>query len=132
MDPIEIKPNNYITPILLLVSIAFLLMFSTTFVNHDYDYEEYKVIEELHTDYKTKVINNKGTIQLVKGEGKVIHHNIKQDSIILLSRKSIEGTPGTYLIVDNIESNEYFTVKSVDQNNNTVITDLGVVYYTIV
>lgn len=147
MDPISITTNtkntiNYITPILLLMSVAFMFIFSSSITSYDQDYEtipinyyinkpkEQETTKE-QNEYNQKIQQNKGTIQLVKGFAKVIHHNIKQDSIILLSRKSVEGKPGTHLIVDHIESNQYFTVKSIDNDNNVTESDLGVIYYKI-
>ena len=74
-----------------------------------------------------------GTVRLIKGKCKVIHHSIKEDSVIMLSRKSLEGKTGFHLVVD-IEPNEFFIIKSMsDEDDNYVVEDedCGEVYFNI-
>ena len=57
------------------------------------------LVEDRPLNSETKKFKNiktpsNGTVQLIKGVGKVVHHSIKEDSVIMLSRKNIEGTAG--------------------------------------
>jgi hypothetical protein len=81
-------------------------------------------------DYKNFQVQDNGIVRLNKGKHKVIHHDIKVDSIIILSRKSLEGKAGVNLIVD-IVPNESFTISSVNGEAEIELDDCGEVYYKI-
>ena len=99
--------------------------------------------EEPNQNFKTVKSPSNGTVQLIKGVGKVIHHSIKEDSVIMLSRKNIEGKVGSHLIIGKIEPNQYFTVHSVSEfetssdKDSDIITgveteDFGEIYFLII
>lgn len=145
MNPLDTSPfilqpptkqsssNSFIAPILLLISICFIILLlgisslNESFEFKEYDYDVYPV--SIQNDYKKDILKNQDCVRLIKGTAKIIHHNIKQDSIILLSRKTIEGKPGNHLVIDEIVSNEYFIINAVDEDNNVVETDMGEIYY---
>jgi hypothetical protein len=96
--------------------------------------------DQSNQNFKTVKTPSHGTVQLVKGIGKVVHHSIKEDSVIMLSRKNIEGKVGSHLIIGEIEPNQHFTVHSVSEfedNNSEVSTgveveDFGEIYFLII
>lgn len=71
-----------------------------------------------------------GTITLSNGVGKQIHHNIDETSVIMLSRKNVIGTNGM-IVIDEIEEDKHFTIKSIDEDGNVEIQDQSEVYFTI-
>ena len=81
-------------------------------------------------NYKQFKAPHNGTLKLSKGTVEQVHHAIKDDSIILLTRKNIEGKAGQYLVVD-IDANKKFTVKSVDEMNSVEEEDFGEVFFQI-
>ena len=63
-----------------------------------------------------------GTVRLQKGVATVNLTSVNENAVIILSRKTIKGTPGTELIVDDIENspNASFTITSMkDGEYNT-------------
>lgn len=81
--------------------------------------------------YKKFIAPDYGTIRLVKGMATQVHHSIKTDSVIVVSRKTIDGMAGTHLVVKEIVPNEKFTVMAVDSTGNVVVDDCGEVFFVV-
>jgi len=80
--------------------------------------------------FKQLQIPDNGIVRLIKGKIKVTHHSIKEDSVIMVNRKNIEGKPGFHLLI-SIEPNESFTIKSVDDEGTVETEDYGEVFFKI-
>lgn len=81
--------------------------------------------------YKKFIAPDYGTIRLVKGMATQVHHSIKNDSIIIVSRKTIDGKAGTHLVVKEIVPNEKFTITAVDSIGGVVVDDCGEVFFVV-
>lgn len=81
--------------------------------------------------FKNFVAPMEGTLRLTKGIATQVHHLVKSDSIIVLSRKSIDGKAGLHLVVSEILPNEKFSIEAVDENGNVVKDDCGEIYFII-
>lgn len=98
--------------------------------------EEHNIAKEIqimipdNQRFKKLQTPDNGTIRLIKGKVKVTHHAIKEDSVIMVNRKNIEGKPGFHLLV-SIDPNESFTIKSVDDEGTIETEDYGEVFFKI-
>lgn len=130
---------------ILLVSVCVIFMSVMVSVNTDFDFEpknfEYESPKRSNpnsNNFKRLKIPSDGTVRLVNGSAKVIHHNIKEDSTIILSRKTIDGSPGQYLIIEHIEPNQHFVITSKgnstaeETESVTEEEDFGEVYFIVV
>lgn len=130
------KPNLNITNMIMPLFLIFIILigFSGSILdNYQNEYENDKIKTVLmpdNTTFKNIQKPSCGVMTLIKGKHKVIHHTIKEDSIIILSRKSIEGIPGCHLIVD-INPNESFVVTSVNDDGKPENEDYGEIYFKI-
>lgn len=131
----ESKISSYLFPVLILIIVGFMMIAINIETSYTYDNIDMnlKVIkdDEYNKDYRYEQLTRDGTTRLVKGKIKVIHHNIKKDSTIILSRKNIEGKIGMHLIIGDIIPNEYFEILSIDNDGNIQEEDYGEVYYII-
>lgn len=82
-------------------------------------------------EYKRIQTPREGIIKLVNGKAKIIHHNIKKDSVIMLSRKNIDQKAGTHLVIDDIVVDECFNVISTDDQGIIEENDCGEIYFVI-
>lgn len=139
MNPFELyshKPSSssFLMPILLLfiIMIGFIGSIDTQLLENNNPIFILKDNEK--SNYKHVQEPKNGVIRLIKGKCKVIHHSIKEDSVIITSRKSLEGKTGFHLIVD-IEPNKYFTIKSISESENGEMIqeeeDCGEVFFTV-
>lgn len=131
---------SFLAPILILMVVGFMMLAvsietSSSFIENDNSYDVVKMHKIVHNpesiEYKKEKTPRDGTIRLVKGEAEVIHHNIKKDSTIILSRKNIEGKAGIHLIVSEIIPNEYFKIKSLNLEHEKEEEDFGEIYFLI-
>lgn len=123
---------NFITPIILIMVIGFMILSTTVSVN-DINYDPVVIGSPVNEilDYKHKKYPREGVTRLVKGKVEIIHHGIKKDSVIMVSRKNIEGKPGQYLVIENIVSNESFEIRSVSAENELQSEDYSEIYFII-
>ena len=82
-------------------------------------------------EYKVFKAPRNGTVKLSKGSVDVVHHDIKEDSIILLSRKTISGKGGNFLSISTIKPNKNFRIISTDEVGNIEEEDNGEIYFLI-
>jgi hypothetical protein len=127
--------SNTIMP-LILMFIVLISIGGSMVENPSFTFQQLQPLNPLppvvlnNNDYKNFQVQDNGIVRLNKGKRKVIHHDIKIDSIIILSRKSLEGKAGVNLIVD-IVPNESFTISSVNGEAEIELDDCGEVYYKI-
>ena len=133
MNPFDSNPgfSNMLMPMILL----FIIMISIggNILEQQEPQEPQTILLTNNSNYKNVQSPNNGIVRLIKGKYKVIHHYIKEDSVIILSRKSLEGKCGIHLTIDIIP-NESFTIKSVNENDTDVYIeteDYGEVYFKI-
>lgn len=91
-----------------------------------------RVVVEDNKEYKRHRAPRDGTVKLVNGKVSVIHLSIKKDSVILLSRKSIDQKAGSHLIIGDITPNETFDVLSTDEQGILEENDCGDIYFVVV
>lgn len=118
MNPFEHNRSNFDMIIFLMIILFMGILFSN---------------DSLLTtdgDYNNLYLNNSGVIKLNRGKGVVISHIVKKDSVIMLSRKSVDGEIGT-LVVHEIIPNEKFIIHSVSNGEETV-DDNGEIFYNCV
>ena len=82
-------------------------------------------------DYKNFTAPKSGILKLSKGTVSQVHHAIKEDSVIILSRKSIDGRAGSFLSIKEIVPNKKFTVNSTDDVGAVEEEDCGEIYFQI-
>lgn len=87
--------------------------------------------EKSEKTYKNFIAPDYGTLRLSKGVATQIHHSIKNDSVIVLSRKTIDGKAGVLLVVREIVPNEKFTIEAVDEESNVVRDDSGEIFFVV-
>ena len=80
--------------------------------------------------FKNIVTPVAGTVQLTKGSVRQVHHDIKEDSVIVVSRKSLNGKAGMHLLV-SVVPNEYFTITSVDSEGLVEEEDCGEISFIV-
>jgi len=116
--------------------ISFMIMcviVASMFNVESFDNNQIPVFENhtlLKSKFKEEKLPTEGLVRLIKGNAVVSHHNIKEDSIIMLSRKNIEGKPGLHLIV-NIEANSSFTITSVNSDSVVEIEDYSEIFFLV-
>jgi len=114
---------------ILLITIAFGSQMSVS-------YEEPYVIKVPAADrieeYKNFVAPKNGTVKLSKGVVTQTHHSVKEDSVIILSRKSIDGKAGTQLVIKDITPNKKFTIHSINSDGDVETDDCGEVYFAVI
>ena len=93
--------------------------------------EVVKVVANEPSEYKNFVAPKSGTLKLTKGTVSQVHHGIKEDSVIILSRKSISGRAGQYLSVQEIVPNKKFTIVATDELGEVEAEDCGEIYFQV-
>jgi hypothetical protein len=88
-------------------------------------------VQKPKQEYKTYTAPKNGTVKLCKGEFVQTHHNIKEDSVILLSRKTIDGKAGNFLTIDKIDPNKKFRIAATDELGDIEVSDCGEIYFQI-
>ena len=83
-------------------------------------------------DYKTYTAPKNGTLKLNKGVITQIHHGIKEDSVILISRKNIDGRAGSFLTITEIIPNKKFSISSTDDVGAVEEEDCGEIFFQII
>ena len=118
--------------------IIILLTFPIIFESQQIDYHDFEYFRSLQDqkqqkqeDYNTRIIKNKGIVKLIKGKAEIIHHEIKLDSIINISRKKIIGQAGT-LSISEINPNKSFTIISSDDMGVILEEDFSELFFHIV
>lgn len=102
-------------------------------VNLIYDVIKVPESESENTkDYKTIVTPKNGIVKLSKGVVTQTHHSIKEDSVIILSRKSIDGKAGTLLVVKDIVPNKKFIIHSLNSEGEIETEDCGDIYFAVI
>jgi hypothetical protein len=81
--------------------------------------------------YKNFIAPDYGTIRLSKGVATQIHHSIKNDSVIVLSRKTIDGRAGSFLVVREIVPNEKFVIEALDSDSKVEKDDSGEIFFVV-
>lgn len=89
-------------------------------------------IPEPPTTYKKYVAPKFGVLKLSKGIVTQTHREIKEDSVILVSRKNIDGRAGSFLSIQEIVPNEKFTIVSTNEIGEIEMEDFGEIYFQIV
>lgn len=89
------------------------------------------LIQEPKRKLRKYIAPRDGLVTLTKGSAKIIHHDIQEDSIIMLSRKSCQGKTGTILSVDKIEPERHFTIISTNEEGVVEEEDCGEVYFVV-
>lgn len=90
-----------------------------------------QMAEVSHKQFKNYVAPNQGTLRLTKGVATQVHHSIKSDSVVMLTRKSMDGRAGLHLVVKEIIPNEKFLVEALDEDANIVRDDCGELYFVV-
>lgn len=101
-------------------------------VNLIYDVIKVPDSEPDAKEYKTFVTPKNGIVKLSKGIVTQTHHSIKEDSVIILSRKSIDGKAGTLLIVKEIVPNKKFIIQSLNSDGEIETEDCGDIYFAVI
>ena len=98
-------------------------------------YDNQLVLNDAAKNFKKIKTPSNGCVRLINGKVNVIHHSIKEDSIIMLSRKSVDGIPGEHLVVD-IDPNKSFTIKSIKLTDDKLLStqdqDCGEIFFTCI
>jgi hypothetical protein len=134
--------ESSVIPYILFFSIIFFILLITVALGSqmsmsDMIYEEHpyviKVATERAEEYKNFVAPKNGILKLTKGVVTQVHHTIKEDSVIILSRKSIDGKAGSQLIVKDIVPNKKFTIHSINSDDDSTETeDCGEIYFAVI
>lgn len=110
------------------IILALIMVYSLKFP----DFPEIISEERKISKFRKYVTPSDGIVQLNKGVYKQQHSDIKEDSVVLTSRKSLkDGTGGVYLVVE-IEPNESFSVISMNSEGSIEEGDCGEIYFFIV
>lgn len=128
------SPRNDFQWIVPMITIMFVLM---VIVNYDASlYEPKRLSDEppRRSDeaYANFTAPSQGTLRLSKGVATQIHHTIKNDSVIVLTRKSLDGGPGRHLVIRDLEPNKKFVVASVGDDGVVATDDSGEVYFVVI
>ena len=87
-------------------------------------------IEQMHEGPIQSGSFNKGIVSLDKGLHKVECDGITDKDVIIVSRKSIKGNPGTILSVRDIENGSFSILSSCENDiDNPCKSDNGEVYW---
>ncbi len=117
----------------LLFSIFFTQSFDSFETPHIYHLQDDKLYglknNQEPSEYKNFVAPKNGVLKLTRGIFTQTHHSIKEDSVIMLSRKSVDGKPGLQLIVKEIVPNKKFVVHSVNSDGDIETEDCGEIYF---
>ena len=136
--PKDASVGDRMTPYILFFSIImFILLITIAFGSQmSVSYEEPYVIKVPAADrieeYKNFVAPKNGTVKLSKGVVTQTHHSVKEDSVIILSRKSIDGKAGTQLVIKDITPNKKFTIHSINSDGDVETDDCGEVYFAVI
>ena len=107
---------------------AILILLSISLI--DFPINDINIFSETAKNFKNIKIPSEGTEKLTNGKTTIIHHNIKEDSIILTSRKSLNGNTVGTIVVDIIP-NESFTIKSINKNGEIEKNDYSEIFFVI-
>ena len=136
--PKDASVGDRMTPYILFFSIImFILLITIAFGSQmSVSYEEPYVIKVPAADrieeYKNFVAPKNGIVKLSKGVVTQTHHSVKEDSVIILSRKSIDGKAGTQLVIKDITPNKKFTIHSINSDGDVETDDCGEVYFAVI
>lgn len=131
---VKCPESTYMIPTIALMIVGFMMLYANiecAMLEHpSYVPVEYNTFGESIKDYKTPQMPSNGTVRLIKGTVTVPHHNIKNDSTIIVSRKNVEGKLGTHLVV-SITPNIEFKIDSISDTGELETLDYGEICFMI-
>jgi len=139
--PKDASVGDRMTPYILFFSIIFFILLITVAFGSQmsmpgaiYDESPYviKVTDQRAEEYKNFVAPKNGIVKLTKGVVTQTHHSVKEDSVIILSRKSIDGKAGSQLVLKDIVPNKKFTIHSINSDGEIETEDCGEIYFAVI